>query len=183
MELSSGVPAYCSHYFEKEKGPFLNILEVEEKIEVFDDGTFNASRPPDYLQTRKVVEQWLYQAFIEKGGKPKLRHPRYLTVGECKWILGWYRNGKEIKIPVSALPRDAVSFTYPDSIVSYQLSKTNLNRECYGKVFLLEELPEVIKTYGLPGNMKHLKSHIYEKYIEVQVWDDGPLREFAKSLP
>ena len=183
------VPVYLSHYFDREKGPFLNILDLpsEQRREVEndlrnDEAVFNSLRPADYLETRMKVERWLRLSFRKKGGKPKLDHPRYLTLGDCSWMLEWFRNGHELKIPIWFFDKQIISFTYPDSIVSFQLAKTHLSRGCYGQVFTMDEITDVIKEYGLPGERKDLKSHFYEKYIEVQIWDNRPLNEYLMSV-
>lgn len=45
-----------------------------------------------------------------------------------------------------------------------------------GQVYTLSEIVEVIREFGLPQEWNPLGEHGPERYIEVQVWDDAPLR-------
>lgn len=55
----------------------------------------------------------------------------------------------------------------------------------HGKVFQLEDLPSLVETYGLPSDdyRKQYNNYVneeFEKFIEIQVWDDSPL-EWLKN--
>ncbi|HLO16004.1 MAG TPA: hypothetical protein VK206_14320, partial [Anaerolineales bacterium] len=68
-----------------------------------------------------------------------------------------------------------VSFTYGDSFPAMNYSDGKPYR---GQVYMLSELGEVIKRYGLPQEWNPDGKGGPERYIEAQVWDDGPLREY-----
>ena len=58
------------------------------------------------------------------------------------------------------------------------------SRPYHDRVFRVEELPDLIATYGVPVDRVDDAYHGYhrrpfEKYIEVQVWADDPIRSFA----
>ncbi|MGV2831837.1 hypothetical protein [Myxosarcina sp. GI1(2024)] len=49
----------------------------------------------------------------------------------------------------------------------------------HGQVFILEEITDVIKKYGMPGDRWKTEEHWrYDRFIEVQIWDDRPIWQF-----
>lgn len=183
------IPEYLYHYYELENGPFRNITEfgmekakdVQSKIS---EG-FNSQRPPNYIELRLSFEKRLKEQFVAKGGKPNRNDPFYFTLGECEWAKSWYVNPRVLKIPLSDFKSEQVSFTYPDSMVSFQFHDepklSTYRKKANGKVFLLDEIEEqVIKTYGVPSEEKwQSKEEMkYDRYIEVQVWDDNIIKSY-----
>jgi hypothetical protein len=110
----------------------------------------------------------------------------------------------EVVLPLAMLPSDVTSVTYPDSFTAMGLGPDyglpHDHRPYHGRVFRLEELPDLVATYGLPtdeadapGSSDGVGSEgagsegvgvdgydgyqqrPFEKYIEVQLWADGPL--------
>jgi hypothetical protein len=185
------LPDFVSHYYELERGPLLSVTNEDKEVarEIIRQITernegFSNNRPTQYIDWRIDVEDWLRKGFIEKGGKPERLNPHYFILGECDWMLGWYKNGSVLKKGVKELNPKQVTFTYPDSMVSYQLYqyhtkrdnplyKESDHRDYHGQVFLLEELENIISKYGLPeGGVKDGKPISNEMYIEVQVWEN-----------
>jgi len=86
----------------------------------------------------------------------------------------------EIQLPLSEFREAAVSFTYPDSMVSFMLNAQRnpayFLPEYHGKVFTLAEIRSIVETNGLPGYKwgTELPGH-WANYIEAQVWDHEPL--------
>jgi hypothetical protein len=100
----------------------------------------------------------------------------------------------EVVLPLAMLPSDVTSVTYPDSFTAMGLGPDYGlpydHRPYHGRVFRLEELPDLVATYGLPtdeadapGSSEGVgvdgydgyQHRPFEKYIEVQLWADGPL--------
>ena len=93
----------------------------------------------------------------------------------------------EIQVPLALFRENAISFTYPDSMVSFLLN-IERNPEYYlpayhGHVFTLAEMRAILETNGqpdyewgteLPGEMAN--------YIEAQVWDHEPLLEYMQAI-
>jgi len=186
------IPDFICHYYEYERGPLQSVstLETEmargiiKQIALQDEG-FSKHRPAAYIDWRIDVENWLREGFEKKGGRPKRKHPHYFTLGPCDWLLSWYKNGKVLHKELKDIDSLQISITYPDSMVSYQLHqyyllknnphfKEHEHREYHGKVFLLNELEQLISDYGIPkGALKDGKPvSPFEMYIEVQVWDE-----------
>jgi hypothetical protein len=62
-----------------------------------------------------------------------------------------------------------------------QFDLPQVPRPYHGKVFLLQELDEVVTRYGLPTDDTSYVGYQhrpFEKYIEVQVWSDQPVGAF-----
>ncbi|MTI31241.1 hypothetical protein [Xanthovirga aplysinae] len=185
------IPKYLFHYFEVEKGPFRNITEfgLEKAIDIqnqISDG-LNSKRPPNYIELRFALEERLKEQFIAKGGKPNRNDPFYFTLGECEWAKSWYVNPGVVKIPLSALKAEHISFTYPDSMVSFQFydepKLATYRKDFNGQVYLLNEIGKVINEYGLPSENKWQSEEElkFDRYIEVQVWDDTVIKKYQNK--
>ena len=182
------VPEYLYHYYEIENGPFRNITEngYEKAVAVQSQilKGWNSKRPDNYIDLRFALEKRIRRQFIAKGGKPNRNDPFYFTLGECLWAKSWYINPGVIKIPLSDFKSEHISFTYPDSMVSFQFHdepKLALYRKtCNGKVFMHHEIPDLINTFGLPSDdMSESHEHLkYDKYIEAQIWDDNIINKY-----
>lgn len=183
-----------THVYKRGTLPFrsLSALSDREAIDVMQalyiEGAVIWERfkePAQYLQLRKQVEEWLRQEFVAKGGQPRTEYPIYMVWGTSKWIETMLdaitlETTVEIHIPLSAFDEKAVSFTYPDSMVSFMLSMDR-NPEYYlpeyhGQVFTLAEMRAIVERNGFPGYKwgTELPSDL-ANYIEAQVWDHKPL--------
>ena len=141
--------------------------------------------PSGYLQLRRQVEEWLRSEFITKGGKPQALYPIYTMLGRSKWIQTLLdaptrATTVQIEVPLSLFSECDVSFTYPDSMVSF-IENHEKNAETYlpeyhGKVFTLCEIRSIVDASGLPGERWGMKlSSDLPNYIEAQVWNHEPL--------
>lgn len=136
--------------------------------------------PAKYLQQRREAESWVRQEFIQKGGQPVSTYPHYFVVERAMWIEEGY-NGESciVQFPVSTFQAEQVSFTYPDSMISYWL-KSQTDRvfyrpEYHGQVFRLSEICKMIDVFGVPGEeWRTEESRGYDLFIEAQVWTSIP---------
>lgn len=78
-------------------------------------------------------------------------------------------------IPLRSIDPKVISFTYGDSFPAMRFQDGKLYR---GKVYIMEELFEVIKQYGIPQVWNSEGKFGPDRYIEAQVWDDMPVKEF-----
>lgn len=185
---------FVTHYHLSDKAPFLNLCdlkgkELEKVVNELEDkriqnSNFNRVYGGKYLELRRKTENKLLKLFIEAGGKPKRSSPHYFVLGESFWFKHLCPDTKEVQIPLKYFASNSISFTYPDSFVSMGYMPEfglKVNEKPYhGKVFRLNELPELIKEYGIPKDdfRKEYDNYIheeFEKFIEVQVWDDSPI--------
>ncbi|WP_419212432.1 hypothetical protein ACNR9Q_17090 [Maribacter sp. X9] len=185
------IPEFLFHYYELDNGPFRNItehgLKKAESIQNQISKGFNSKRPDNYIELRFSLEKRIKKQFILKGGKPNRNDPFYFTLGECDWAKSWYVNPGVIKIPLTDFKTEHISFTYPDSMVSFQFydepKLEGYRKDCNGQVFLLNEINDIINMYGLPTEKKSQtqESLKYDIYIEAQVWDDKIINEYKNK--
>jgi hypothetical protein len=185
---------YLIHAYKIGTEPFrtLSALPDEEALGIMKDLYMAGSifwerfeNPAGYLQLRRQVEEWLRSAFIAKGGKPRTPYPIYMMLGRSKWIQTLLdaptrATTVEIELPLCLFNEWDVSFTYPDSMVSfienYQKNEESYLPEYHGKVFTLCEICSIVEANGLPGERWGMKlSSDLPNYIEAQVWNHEPL--------
>jgi hypothetical protein len=176
------MPDFLTHYYERSAGPFSNLsmlpfAQAEEILEEIrrNGNRFASQRASDYMQKRLALEDKIRMLFEAKGGKPRLTRPHYLILGTCPWLKEWYVDGQELQIKLILIPEDCVSFTYGDSFpaMNYQDGKPYR-----GQVYTLGELSEVVRQYGLPQLWNPDGMAGPERYMEAQLWDDMPLKEY-----
>lgn len=178
-------PEMIVHYYEASKGPFrsLSNLSLEEAEAILQrirqEGiVFASKRNMDYLVIRKSLEEKIRQLFLEKGGQPNRLQPHYFILGRCDWVKSWYREGREIQVLLKKVNPKVISFTYGDSFPAMRYQDGKPYR---GQIFVLEELSELIARYGLPQVWNREGKFGPERYIEAQVWDDEPVKEYLEQ--
>jgi hypothetical protein len=175
-------PRTIVHYYEASQGPFRSLsdlsLEDAECIlqRIRQKGiVFASQRNRDYLAIRKSLEERIRQLFIEKGGQPRRLHPHYFILGGCDWVKSWYCDGRDLQISLNRVQPEVISFTYGDSFPAKRYQDGKPYR---GQVYVLKELPQLIARYGLPQVWNGDGEYGPERYIEAQVWDDEPVKEY-----
>jgi ribosomal protein L21E len=183
-----------THYYHEDDRPFQTLSSLSDEaalkiISSFKERTgavYQRFRNPlEYLSQRRETENWIRDEFVKQGGQPLTKYPQYFTIGQAVWIEDGY-NGKNkiIQIPLSAFHADRISFTYPDSMISYWLKNQAIDTnyiqsngfyhpEYHGKVFRLTAIYEVIRLFGIPEKQWQTDmSRKYDIFIEAQVWED-----------
>jgi hypothetical protein len=185
MNQSTSYPDSLYHYYEASKGPFLNLsdfpLEEAERIlsEIRQKGeVFASRRDEDYVRIRKELEDKIRRMFIAKGGKPVRERRHYMILGACPWLIDWYKDGRELRVPLAAFRAEIISFTYGDTFPAMRRQDGKPYR---GQVYTLDELAELIRLHGLPQEWNPGGEVGPDRYIEAQVWDDTPIRQFLKG--
>lgn len=177
--LLNSIPKYLTHFYRKGQKPFQNICDIDiqeaEKILKKDtewrgDGT--------YFSERIKHEKLLRSLFIEAGGKPKRKNPIYMILGDSPTGPHDLNNDYEqkIQLPLAIFKSDVISFTYPDSMYKIplnELDRLDLEKNDSPKIYRMEELDYVIKTFEVYVHNNH--------YIEAQIWDDKPIKDFIES--
>ncbi len=184
------MPAVITHNYQPAWGALRNICSLPRAkaaaILTKMRASGHAALKPDYFDRRLRTERWLLAERTRKLGRPHLRNPIYFFLGD-------FADGRDparpasLVVPLDALPPETMTFTYPDSMASLPLGgepKHALDRQPYhGKVFTLTEITQVVKHYGLPGpGGKAGRAALYDRFIEVQVWDGRPLRAYLEQL-
>ncbi|MBI5959626.1 MAG: hypothetical protein HY866_12870 [Chloroflexi bacterium] len=177
------LPNFLSHYYETARGPFRNLstLPPEQAEQVLEHirragAGFASKRAADYLAIRRDLEQRIRALFITKGGQPRRDTPHYMIVGTCDWVKTWYEYGADVRVPLAEFDPAAVSLTYGDSFPAMRYADGKPYR---GQVYTLDDLPDLVRQYGLPQVWNSDGKSGPERYIEAQVWDDEPLRSLG----
>ncbi|MBI4765250.1 MAG: hypothetical protein HY787_11670 [Deltaproteobacteria bacterium] len=201
------IPSRLYHYFEKSREPFLSITETPEinaRVIVDKIGQspirFNRFDTPQkrefYSFFRNYTEKKIKTMFVEKGGKPSLEFPRYMTLGPANIFYYWYEETGIIEIPLEEFDEEVISFTYPDSMMTLMLAENQYEalslfhiskierykRPHHGKVFTKSELQNVIKKYGLPDKSDPQKNHPGNRMIEAQIWDLEVIERYVQAI-
>ena len=184
---SPNLPDFLSHYYEASDGPFRNLSDLPhteaeallEQIWQGDQRRFAGKRTSDYMAVRRGLEERVRELFIAKGGQPLRERPHYLILGACAWLIDWYPEGRELRIPLSVFDCRIVSFTYGDTFPAMRYQDGKPTR---GQVYTLAELPGLVEQYGLPQGWNAEGKLGPDRYIEAQVWADEPLQPYLSIL-
>jgi hypothetical protein len=175
-----------THYYDRANLPFqtLSALDDRSALDIIyslkerDGAVYRRFKHPEaYLKSRRATELWLRNEFISKGGKPVSIYPKYFVVDCSIWIEDGYTGySNKIEIPITDFEPNQVSFTYPDSMVSYWLQsqrERDYYRSAYhGQVFTLAEIQKIIDRFGIPEREWQIDPHRkYDLFIEAQVWN------------
>jgi hypothetical protein len=174
-----------THYHHPNKSAFQSLsslpdseaLRVIASLKDFTGAVYHRFRDPEkYLVNRRATEAWSRQEFIKKGGQPLVAYPQYFVVGRSTWIEEGYNGQFEIvQLSIADLPTAQISFTYPDSMISYwlqsQAGQDFHHPEYHGQVFNCSEICQIIDRFGVPGEKWRTDPvHKHNLFIEAQVW-------------
>ena len=179
---------YLYHYFDVRTGPFKSLTsipqeearEVIEKIKAERPDSLCAQRNDEYVKRRHNCETMLREAFAAKGGIMEIDSPHYMVLGYSPWLSTWFEECDYIKIPVDDFDLRTVSFTYGDSMPTFS-DKVNDGKEYRKKVYMYDEILELIDKYGMPQEWNDDGKYGPERYIEAHVWSDKVIEKY-KSL-
>lgn len=181
------------HWYLKDLGgPFRNILDCEsqerEQIatkmkERYDRSYFHE----EYLTGRDEVEKTLYSRFKDRGGIPQSTRPVYFFLGENPSELIYSRRDEyDFKFfRIADIPSELISFTYPGSIASIQIAEQETALEFrssyHGKIYLKEEIEEVVAEFGMPGiDFIPTGSRQHDVLVEAQIWSSSIFDELEE---
>jgi len=184
------IPNVITHNYDPARGIGRNIcnLPPDQAEGVLEEIRASGTRKikSNYLSRPMVVKDWLIAERERLLEKTPMSRPIY-----C--FLGNFADGKDLSRPASlvmpfdAFPAEALTFTYPDSMASLPIATKEDHlvhrKEYHGQVLTLAEIKTVVAQYGLPGDRwMHDPTMIYDRFIEVQVWDDAPMKQFVDAL-
>jgi hypothetical protein len=182
-----------THYYHPDDEPFQTLsclseadaLQVITSLQQRTGAVYRRFRQPvEYLRQRRETEAWLRAEFIKKGGQPISEYPQYFVVDRAAWIEDGY-NGQSrmIQMSIADFHPQRVSFTYPDSMISYWLKSQServfYHHEYHGRVFGLREISQIIEQFGIPDTEWQTEpNRKYDLFIEAQVWDEIKYPQF-----
>lgn len=175
---------YRYFYLNREKDIFSNLTQLKcaspKEYSAYLRQNDLAVRSYDerYIKARLDTEKSLYDEFVQKGGKPRVKHPYYFTLGKCdEWFYGRKGAFGCVGFSLEEFNADEISFTYGDSMPNF-MEEYRDGKEYRGQVYTLPEINEIIEKYGMPNEWNTFERFGPENYIEVQVWSN----EFASAL-
>ena len=176
---------FLYHYYDKNIGPFKNRSDLSldganrvlQEIAITKPNVQCAKRNTDYMQARVFYENILRDEFKKKGGLIHRQVPHYMVVEHSPWLSTWYDNSAYIKIPIEKFDMRTISFTYGDSHPTFS-DRVNDGKEYRKKLYMYDEILEVIEKYGLPQDWNDDGRHGPERYIEAHIWSDDVINEY-----
>jgi hypothetical protein len=192
------MPTYITHYFVRGFEPFRSISDLDDASwqrlcgvladRRAKDPTYHRRFGPRYRGVRLEAEEELRSRFKLIGGRVERTAPIYFCLGSSEWWRG-FCDHDEIRIELSDVDPETISFTYPDSLTSMgMLARFGIHHEAkpyHGKVFGLEQIGEVVREFGIPTGVSPSGYREYHKegleiYIEAQLWSDKPIKSLKK---
>jgi hypothetical protein len=182
---------YLTHYYNTVPFRSLSALSKSEALRVMedlcDDSPFfeRFKEPIAYWDNRLETENWLRDSFIQKGGKPKVKYPLYAVLGSAAWIENYSFSAgfavDKVQIPVSIFNENEISFTFPDSMVSFWIARDKpdafYNPRYHGHTFTLSEIKSLI-TNDLMNNIESMHPQGTIPYVEAQIWNHEIVKKF-----
>ena len=176
------------HFFDRRTGPFRSLSRMprEEaesllgKIRAERPDSLCAQRDGQYVEKRHSTEALLRREFAARGGIMEIESPYYMVVEFSPWLYSWYEQPAYIRIPAEEFDLRTVSFTYGDSMPTFS-DRVNDGKEYRKKLYLYDEIPELIRKYGLPQDWNDDGKHGPERYIEAHVWTRNPVERYMSS--
>lgn len=166
---------FITHYYFPGTDPWKNIMNLPEEDAFRVAAELAASHPDttsfyrfadfgNYYPNRKKADEYVREAFIRLGGKPRLLHPYSFVLTECEYLREWFDSSDRIVLDLSGIPEDQVSFTPGDScaLITHGLKPAVLT-----KGMLLEG----ICAGGGSADAFLKKALGPNRYLEVQLWD------------
>ncbi|WP_337102605.1 hypothetical protein [Paenibacillus sp. YIM B09110] len=175
---------HITHYYNSVPFKSLSALSKSEALkkmeELCDDTPFfeRFKEPHQYWESRLEAETWLREKFIEKGGTPQAGYPFYSVLGTSDWIENYSLSAglevNKIQIPLSIFHEGDISFTLPDSMVSFWIGrdkpKEYYHPAYHGKVFTRSEVKRMV-TADLLHALESMHPQGTIPYVEAQIWN------------
>lgn len=177
---------YLYHYFDKSKGPFKNLSDVPVdeakavlcKIKQEYPQSQSALRDENYMDRRIKYESLVRRIFKGMGGRMERITPHYMCVERCDWLYSWYENPAFIKIGIEEFDLSTLSFTYGDMHPTFS-PIINDGKEYRKKLYMFDEIVDIIKRYGMPQDTPPIQGEIgHPYYVEVQIWSDETIKKY-----
>lgn len=117
----------------------------------------------NYYSLRDRQDKYLYDLFVDQGGKPDIEHPLSFVIEGSDYLKNWFGNGIETRIPLNRIKPEHISFTIGDSGAEF-------GRNGFIKLLMLEDLLEILNKEE--GDYTDFIKSAGKEYVEVQVWSD-----------
>jgi len=188
------IPSFLTHYYEAERGPFKNICDVSDdeldgliSVEKGADTAFNRfALGKDFFKIRRAADDLLIEKYSEKFGFAPSTRPFYAVLGDFDRTSTMYRDGRSVRIDMSRLSREQVTFMYPDHFALvwnkglfpappalFPPPHSYSYESFHDLIFTYDELPEAVRAYSLDACVARAKqlNMWVSSYIEAHIWD------------
>lgn len=171
------LPCYITHYYEADRGPFLNICDLTdaEIARIFEK---------EKTATTAFNRFAMGDAYTEKFGFAPQHRPYFAVLGSFDRTLTMFRAGKEIKLDLEDFREHELTFMYPDHAhltrhygvdvphLFYQRPAGRMDGSFWGRLFTFKELSE---EYERSGIEKLIEQHLERDgwagcYVETHIW-------------
>ena len=188
----NALPSVVTHTYNPRPGPFLNLCYLDdgaaEAVLTQIRAIYGRNRNPAYLEKRRATEDWLQRERAGKGIRGNLTRPIYFFLGDYDDGLDPARPAA-IVLPLTAFPADTVTFTLNDSMACFSAMTASGDQspQLYTRTELENSFPLALRAgaeawpmgSAPPGTT--MPSH-RTGFVEVQVWDDTPLRTLCPEF-
>jgi hypothetical protein len=181
------LPDFITHYFESDKGPFRNICDLSDAEIAPIIASERQAKTPfnrfaigiDFFKIRRAADDLLIKKYSEKFGISPQTRPYFAVLGDFDRTMTMYRDGRSLRIDISSLASEHVTFMYPDHfnlVWSDGLFTPNFpysHRPFHDLLFTYSELPAAIMKYGLSRLIARAKRQEMwvSSYTEAHIWD------------
>jgi hypothetical protein len=165
------MPEVVTHRYDPARGAGLNVcalgdLEAAGVVERLRRET-RPGLKADYLERRRVTEEWLASAAREVLGRVIGVPPVYFFLGDFSFLAEPSRPASPV-LPLSSLPADAMTFTLGDSM--------SVAAEPGRRVYTLQEVVGLFaEGEALAGFGFCDRGGFQKRFVEVQVWERLPV--------
>ena len=161
-------------FFEKKEGPLVTIRKYTKK-EVDEIGKrAGITNIQEIYDNRVIIENWLYRQFVKKGGQPQIKIPYYAAVYDelpaDNQLHVRFQEPQCIRIPMSAFPKNCVSFTYGQSPRALTRKDNHPTRR---KLLTWEEAEWAINKFPY--------DHNEGTWLEMQIWEESTIQHFYNN--
>jgi len=171
------MPTFVTHYYEDDRGPFLNICDLNDEAlrklvdsEKQADTAFNRfSLGSDFIDWRRSADDLLVRAYTEKFGFSPRARPYFATLGSFDKTLTMFRDGRKTTLKIAEFDDHELTFMYPDHShlttfygvdtphLFYQPPEDWQNQPLWGRLFTFSEL---CTEYSALGIGSRIQSHL-----------------------
>lgn len=185
------IPTFITHYFERDRGPFLNICDLPNDElknlvanERESETAFNRfALGPDFIEWRLAADDLLIRAYHDKFGFLPIGRPYFAVLGEFDKTLTMFRQGDRIVLNLADFEDHEVTFMYPDHahLTSYYGAEVPHlffqphhmpNERFWGQLYTFQELSADFESSRIS---KWIEEHLQRDgwagcYVEAQIW-------------
>ncbi|CAN5908893.1 hypothetical protein BH11VER1_BH11VER1_09210 [soil metagenome] len=186
------LPTFVTHYYEKDRGPFLNICDLDDaQVRDLVDSEKQAVTAfnrfaigPEFISWRRCADDLLVRAYTEKFGFAPHARPYFATLGSFDKTLTMFREGSKATLEISEFDDHELTFMYPDHAhlttfygsdaphLFYQPPDDWESQPLWGRLFTFQELCAEHETLGIGSRIQaHLDRDGWAGcYVEAHIW-------------